>query len=114
MMNVCRHRSMQLVPDGCGSARRFTCLYHAWSYGIDGRLLGVQAEDTFGAVDRDEFSLLRLECGERAGLMFVGLTPGVAFDIDEWLVTCCPNWRRSVLRTPSPSARATWRARTGR
>ena len=53
MMNVCRHRSMQLVPDGCGSARRFTCLYHAWSYGLDGRLLGVQAEDTFGAVDRE-------------------------------------------------------------
>ena len=90
MMNVCRHRSMQLVPDGCGSARRFTCLYHAWSYGIDGRLLGVQAEDTFGAVDRDEFSLLRLECGERAGLMFVGLTPGVAFDLDEWLGDLLP------------------------
>ena len=35
MINVCRHRGMQLVPDGCGTARRFTCVYHAWSYGTD-------------------------------------------------------------------------------
>jgi phenylpropionate dioxygenase-like ring-hydroxylating dioxygenase large terminal subunit len=90
MMNVCRHRGMQLVPEGCGSARRFTCLYHAWSYGLDGRLLGVQAEHTFGAVDRDNFSLVRLECGERAGIMFVGLTPGLDFDLDEWLGDLLP------------------------
>ncbi len=90
MMNVCRHRGMQLVPEGCGSARRFTCLYHAWSYGTDGRLLGVQAEDTFGAVDRDEFSLVRLGCGERAGMMFVCLTPGLPFDLDDWLGDVLP------------------------
>lgn len=90
MMNVCRHRGMQLVPEGCGSARRFTCLYHAWSYGTDGKLLGVQAEDTFGPVDRDEFGLVRLECGERAGVMFVGLTPGLLFNLDEWLGDVLP------------------------
>jgi len=85
MINVCRHRGMQLVPEGCGSARRFTCVYHAWSYGTDGTLLGVNAEATFGPVDREEFSLLKLECGERAGLMFLCLTPGLPFDLDTWL-----------------------------
>ena len=85
MINVCRHRGMQLVPDGCGSARRFSCLYDSWTYGIDGQLLGVTAEDTFGPVDRDEFSLRTLECGERAGLMFVCLTPNIPIDLDSWL-----------------------------
>jgi nitrite reductase/ring-hydroxylating ferredoxin subunit len=85
MINVCRHRGMQLVPDGCGNARRFTCVYHAWSYGTDGALVGVNGEDKFGPVDREEFSLLKLACGERAGLMFVCLTPGVSMDLDAWL-----------------------------
>jgi nitrite reductase/ring-hydroxylating ferredoxin subunit len=90
MINVCRHRGMQLVPDGCGSARRFTCLYHAWSYGLDGHLQGVNAENTFGPVDRDDFSLKKLECGERAGLMFVCLTPGLTMDLDSWLEGVLP------------------------
>jgi phenylpropionate dioxygenase-like ring-hydroxylating dioxygenase large terminal subunit len=102
MMNVCRHRGMQLVPEGCGSARRFTCLYHAWSFGTDGKLIGVQAEDTFGPVDRDEFSLVRLECGERAGVMFVGLTPGLPFDLDEWLGGVLPELETLHLEDTVP------------
>jgi hypothetical protein len=51
----------------------------------------VQREDTFGPVDRDEFSLVRLECGERAGLIFVGLTPGHPFDLDGWLGEVLPD-----------------------
>jgi phenylpropionate dioxygenase-like ring-hydroxylating dioxygenase large terminal subunit len=67
MLNVCRHRAMKLVPEGCGNARRFTCGYHSWTYGTDGKLIGVPAEDTFGDVDREEYSLVRLACEERAG-----------------------------------------------
>jgi phenylpropionate dioxygenase-like ring-hydroxylating dioxygenase large terminal subunit len=102
MMNVCRHRGMQLVPEGCGSARRFTCLYHAWSYGADGRLIGVQAEDTFGPVDRDEFSLVRLQCGERAGIMFACLTPGLPFDLDGWLGDILPELEMLHLEDTVP------------
>jgi len=90
MINVCRHRGMQLVPDGCGTARRFTCVYHAWSYGTDGALVGVNGEDKFGPVDRADFGLLKLACGERAGLMFICLTPGVEIDLDDWLGDVLP------------------------
>ena len=37
LANVCRHRGMPLAS-GRGSARRFVCRYHAWSYGRDGAL----------------------------------------------------------------------------
>ena len=30
-INSCRHRGAQVVPHGCGTARRLTCPYHAWS-----------------------------------------------------------------------------------
>jgi phenylpropionate dioxygenase-like ring-hydroxylating dioxygenase large terminal subunit len=38
LANVCRHRGMPLV-EGRGTAKRFTCSYHAWMYGRDGGLL---------------------------------------------------------------------------
>lgn len=90
MFNVCRHRGMKLVADGRGSARRFTCVYHAWSYDTQGCLKGVNAESTFGDVPRDEFSLKKLWCVERAGLIFVSLTPGEEYDIEEWLGEALP------------------------
>jgi len=83
-LNVCRHRSAP-VAAGCGQASRFTCPYHAWTYDRAGRLVGVAAEETFGPVDRATHGLTPLPCAERAGLMFVGLTPGMPFDIDAFL-----------------------------
>ena len=90
MLNVCRHRSMKLVPEGCGSARRFTCGYHSWTYDTDGLLTGVPGEDTFGPVDREENSLVRLACDERAGIIFVCLTPGREIDLNAWLGDALP------------------------
>src|SRR5262249_30723439 len=37
-LNVCRHRGAR-VAEGCGNGRRFSCPYHAWTYGLDGRLV---------------------------------------------------------------------------
>jgi len=90
MLNACRHRAMKLVPEGCGSARRFTCVYHGWTYDTDGSLAGVPGEDTFGPVDRAEHSLVRLACEERAGIIFVCLTAGLPMDIDAWLGDVLP------------------------
>ena len=38
--NVCRHRGTQICKEGEGKfAGRIQCPYHAWTYGLDGRLL---------------------------------------------------------------------------
>ena len=40
-LNVCRHRGARLCTEPCGSAGHvIQCPYHAWSYGLDGRLIG--------------------------------------------------------------------------
>jgi phenylpropionate dioxygenase-like ring-hydroxylating dioxygenase large terminal subunit len=36
--NVCRHRGSQLCKESKGNLKRFTCPYHAWTYGLDGAL----------------------------------------------------------------------------
>jgi nitrite reductase/ring-hydroxylating ferredoxin subunit len=83
-LNVCRHRGMP-VATGCGKAARFTCPYHAWTYDQQGRLVAVTSEETFGPIDRAAHGLTPLPCAERAGLIFVGLTAGMDFDIDAFL-----------------------------
>jgi phenylpropionate dioxygenase-like ring-hydroxylating dioxygenase large terminal subunit len=84
-LNACRHRGAKLCDDGSGSARVFACPYHAWAYDDHGRLVGRYAGDTFGAVDESALGLTELACAERAGLVWVMLTPGEGFEIDAWL-----------------------------
>ena len=38
--NACRHRGHALVDGPCQGLRLFTCPYHAWSYDLDGKLIG--------------------------------------------------------------------------
>ena len=40
-LNSCRHRGMKVCRYDEGSTTVFTCPYHGWSYGTDGRLVGV-------------------------------------------------------------------------
>jgi len=43
--NVCRHRGTRLKEDACGHASAIQCPYHAWTYGLDGRLIGAPHMD---------------------------------------------------------------------
>ena len=40
-LNSCRHRGMKVCRYDEGNTPVFTCPYHGWSYGTDGRLVGV-------------------------------------------------------------------------
>jgi len=85
-LNSCRHRGTEVVwGDETGCARRFTCPYHGWTYGPDGRLLGVTTDVGFPDLDRDQNGLVELACAERHGLVFVARRPGVAIDLDDHL-----------------------------
>jgi carnitine monooxygenase subunit len=84
-VNSCSHRGAVVVPDGCGSARRFACPYHNWTYNDHGDLVGITDREFFGDIDMATMGLTRLPVAERAGLIFVVLTPGVAMNIDEHL-----------------------------
>lgn len=84
-LNVCRHRGAALCKEGPGKAPRFVCPYHAWSYDREGRLVGMYGRASFGDVDPATLSLKALHCEERAGFVWVCLTPEVTFDIGDWL-----------------------------
>jgi nitrite reductase/ring-hydroxylating ferredoxin subunit len=83
--NVCRHRGSILVGEGCGSAKRFTCPYHRWSYDGAGSLVGIPGREVFGEIDDQTRGLVELPCEERCGLVFVKTDPTASLDLDEWL-----------------------------
>ena len=84
-VNQCSHRSAIVVPDGAGTARRFACPYHNWTYSPMGDLVGVTDREHFGDIDVSCMGLTPLPVAERAGLIFAVITPGVAMNIDEHL-----------------------------
>lgn len=68
--NACRHRGMQVVQ-GSGKTKIFVCPYHAWSYGLDGKLQHIPHEHGFPNVDKCDHSLVAVAAIERHGLIYV-------------------------------------------
>jgi phenylpropionate dioxygenase-like ring-hydroxylating dioxygenase large terminal subunit len=81
-LNVCAHRWAPVAPEGYGNCARFMCPFHGWTYGMDGKLIGVAERDTFGEIDRSTRGLKALPCEERYGMIFVCLTPAGGLDLD--------------------------------
>lgn len=71
-LNVCLHRGAVVVPEGAGTCEgRHVCPYHAWAYGIDGRLRATPKPDNFEGLDLGALHLKPLATAEIAGLIFV-------------------------------------------
>jgi len=85
-VNSCAHRGAIVVEEGRGTARRFTCSYHAWTYDQEGALVGILDREAFGEIDTACHGLTELPCEERAGIVFGSLDPDADLDLDAWLV----------------------------
>jgi phenylpropionate dioxygenase-like ring-hydroxylating dioxygenase large terminal subunit len=76
--NVCRHRGTRLKEDACGHASKIQCPYHAWTYGLDGRLIGAPHMDEVPGFDKADYSLKPVNLGLWEGFIFVNLNDGEA------------------------------------
>jgi carnitine monooxygenase subunit len=82
--NVCLHRQSQ-ITEGCGSARRLVCPYHAWNYDLDGNLVGVPGKEGFPESSTAGAKLSELPATECAGFLWIALDPDAILDIPEFL-----------------------------
>jgi Rieske 2Fe-2S family protein len=71
--NVCRHRGSRLIEDDGGNRTAIQCPYHAWTYGLDGRLIGAPHMDDVPGFEKADYPLhpVNLELWE--GFIFVNL-----------------------------------------
>ncbi|MBA4863608.1 aromatic ring-hydroxylating dioxygenase subunit alpha [Streptomyces sp. PSKA54] len=75
--NVCAHRGNKLVwqehpqEESQGTCRAFTCKYHGWRYGLDGKIAHITNEDQFFDLDKSGLRMPPLHCEVFAGFIFV-------------------------------------------
>jgi glycine betaine catabolism A len=112
--NVCRHRGTRLKEDACGHASAIQCPYHAWTYGLDGRLIGAPHMDEVPGFDKADYSLRAVRLALWEGFIFVNLDEN-AMPLEEWFAPLngkFSHWNMSILRPAKRieyDVRANWK-----
>jgi Rieske 2Fe-2S family protein len=112
--NVCRHRGTRLKEDPCGHASAIQCPYHAWTYGLDGRLIGAPHMDEVPGFDKAEYSLHEVNLALFEGFVFVNLAKNPT-PLEEWFAPLAgkfSHWNMSILRSAKRveyDVRANWK-----
>jgi Rieske 2Fe-2S family protein len=81
--NVCRHRGTRLCEEQSGHSSAIQCPYHAWTYGLDGRLIGSPHMDEVPGFDRSDYSLHPVNLAVWEGFIFVNLADD-SRPLEEW------------------------------
>ena len=86
-INSCRHRGNAVCRAESGNARSFLCTYHGWTFGLDGKLIGVPGYKDLYHEDlkREEWGLISAgKVGSYKGFVFATMDPD-APDLEEYL-----------------------------
>ena len=74
-LNVCRHRGSRLCSEAAGTLKgSISCRYHAWTYGLDGQLLGAPNVLKLESFDRACYSLHRVALEVWQGMIWLNLS----------------------------------------
>ncbi len=105
-VNRCAHRGNLLCLTNKGHGREITCIYHGWSYDLEGHLTAVAFEKGVrrqGGMPpefrKDDHHLQRLRVTELAGLVF-GTFSDAAPDLETYLGPLVVSGVRRVLNRP--------------
>jgi len=99
--NRCIHRGNLLCLERQGNVRKFSCIYHGWTYDLTGKLTGVAFERGVKGQGgmapefrKEEHALRRLRVAILGGLVF-GTFSDATPDLESWLG---PDITRGLLR----------------
>jgi len=124
--NVCRHRGTRLREDRNGHLSAIQCPYHAWTYGLDGRLIGAPHMDQVPGFDKVDYSLHAANLALWEGFIFVNLADastrhggqaarGGYISLEKWFAPLAgkfSRWNLAALRSAKRieyDVRANWK-----
>ena len=74
--NVCRHRGTRICENSHGQfPESIRCQYHAWTYSLEGRLIGAPHMHQMEGFDKAHFPLHAVNLAVWKGFIFVNLAP---------------------------------------
>jgi Rieske 2Fe-2S family protein len=118
--NVCRHRGSRLIESRNGQlSAAIQCPYHAWTYALDGRLIGAPHMDDVPGFDKSDYPLHRVNLGLWEGFIFVNLPEAGSrtglVSLEDWFAPLqgkFSHWNMSVLQPAKRieyDVRANWK-----
>jgi phenylpropionate dioxygenase-like ring-hydroxylating dioxygenase large terminal subunit len=113
--NVCRHRGTRLCEEHSGQfSETIQCPYHAWTYALDGRLIGAPSSAEIEGFTRADYPLHSVGVQSWEGFLFINLDPepepfATAFNrlLGRFTRFNLPNL--AVARTIEYDVRANWK-----
>jgi Rieske 2Fe-2S family protein len=112
--NVCRHRGTRLCEEQSGHSSTIQCPYHAWTYGLDGRLIGVPHMESVPGFDKADYSLHTVNLAVWQGFIFVNLADD-PMPLEKWFAPLAgkfSQWNMPQLRSARRieyDVRANWK-----
>lgn len=106
-LNACRHRGAQLLEGKGTCDKQIKCPYHAWSYGLDGKLLGVPYRDELAHCDLSQMGLIPVRVGTVGPLVFACLDPD-APELADWVGELPESIARADAATWQPAFELTY------
>jgi glycine betaine catabolism A len=112
--NVCRHRGSRLKEETCGHTSAIQCPYHAWTYALDGRLMGAPHMDDVPGFNKADYSLPLVSLGLWEGFIFVNLERNPE-PLEKWFAPLSgkfSHWNMSILQPAKRieyDVRANWK-----
>ena len=83
--NVCPHRGNTVCMNERGSTEKFTCSFHGWQYGIDGKLCKISDEHSFNPkLIAHRPGLSEVRCDTLGGIIFINMD-GKAVPLREYI-----------------------------
>ena len=114
LYNVCRHRGTRLKEDASGHASAIQCPYHAWTYGLDGRLIGAPHMDGVPGFDKADYPLHPVNLALWEGFIFLNLRRNPK-PLEKWFAPLNGKfsyWNMSILQPAKRieyDVRANWK-----
>ena len=98
--NVCRHRGTRLCEEQSGHRGAIQCPYHAWTYALDGRLVGAPQMESAPGFAKTDYPLKQASLGVWEGFIFVNLAavPPPLAEVFAPLADKFRDWNLSQLR----------------
>jgi Rieske 2Fe-2S family protein len=112
--NVCRHRGTRLCEGKGGQAPAIRCPYHAWTYALDGRLIGAPHMDSVIGFEKANYSLRAVHLALWEGFLFANLAE-TPMPLAEWFAPLAgkfAHWNLPQLRSAGRidyDVRANWK-----
>jgi len=73
--NICTHHGMKILLEEKGQVPRMTCGYHGWTFGLDGKLIGVPDERDFVDLDKSCRGLRHVRLERWGNWLFINEDP---------------------------------------